>query len=115
MFGSPDRRRSTRHAVQGVQSSLGKVTDVSADGLCVFVKGTVPVQVGESVTLGISGADDSVEVGAEVVRVQPCGLWRYEVGLVFRSASAADRRTLSEMVAASRELGVSPEAYQKAE
>ncbi|MEM1213367.1 MAG: PilZ domain-containing protein [Planctomycetota bacterium] len=114
MFGSSDRRSSTRHAVQGVESSLGAVTDVSEQGLCVFVKGAVPVQVGESLTLEISGADESVQLNAEVVRIQPCGLWRYEVGLAYQSVFKEDRARLSRMVAASRVHGVSPKAYQKA-
>lgn len=114
MFGSSDRRRSDRHAVEGVQSSLGTVTDASEHGLCVFVKGTVPVQVGNAVTLEISGADASVEVDAEVVRVQPCGLWRYELGLAFKATSEDDRQRLGRMVEASRVHGKSPKAYQKA-
>ena len=90
-----DRRLQPRLRAFGrLSTPFGEVIDVSDSGLGVFRKGKVQLSVGDTVTLHLSHESTEVELTARVVRIDPVGLFRHEIGFAFIDA---DEETLTQI------------------
>jgi len=78
-----ERRKHTRFKALGLSTPYGEVVDLSDSGIGVFRKGRVDLSVGDTVTLHLSHEQAEVRLEAEVVRIDPVGLFRHEIGFRF--------------------------------
>jgi hypothetical protein len=87
--------------------------DVSESGARIFQKGPAQLIPGQTLSLSIRWRGARLAVKATVVRVEPMGLRRREIGLQFVGLTATDRQQLREMVLQS-DSHVGPQAYYAA-
>lgn len=109
-----DKRRHSRTRVRGIQSALGQVTDLSQGGIGILKKGSLGVEIGEMLTLRITLDHHQATAQAQVVRVDPAGLFRHLIGLEFTSVSIADQATLRHMTEMARVAGNAPRCFRAA-
>lgn len=89
-----DRRKQPRLKTLGLSTPFGEVIDISDSGLGVFRKGRVQVAVGDTVTLHLQNESIEAELTARVVRIEPAGLFRHEIGFEF---IGVDEETLTKV------------------
>ena len=78
-----DRRQQPRFKALGLSTAFGEVVDISDSGIGVFRKGKVKVAIGDNVTVHLRHESIEVELAARVVRIDPAGLFRHEIGFEF--------------------------------
>ncbi|MEM8739255.1 MAG: PilZ domain-containing protein [Planctomycetota bacterium] len=91
-------RRHPRQAVQGVSTPFGQVIDVSESGACVFRKGATVFNVGDQVVFQVREPGLTLDLKSRIVRSEPLGLRRYEVGLEFIDPAPEDRVALIQLM-----------------
>lgn len=107
----PDRRRQPRFSTLGLTSPYGQVTNLSDTGLCIFRKGKLNLTLGQSLRLKVCHADAEAELAAEVVRIEPLGLFRHEVGVSFSVVDAAALGEIRRLIEVAHAESVSPTCF----
>ncbi|MEM1109285.1 MAG: PilZ domain-containing protein [Planctomycetota bacterium] len=92
-------RRHPRQRLRGLSTPFGEVLDLSESGACLFRKGDCPVEVGQAVTLAIADGGIELQLQARVVRTQPLGLRRLEVGVEFIELTDQNRLQIAQLIA----------------
>lgn len=92
--GMSDRRKQPRLKALGLSTPYGEVIDISDNGMGVFRKGKVQVEVGDTVSIHLSHESIECDVQARVVRIAPVGAFRHEIGFEFIDA---DEQTLTRL------------------
>ncbi len=95
-----DRRRRPRQKMMGLPTPYGTVADLSETGACLFRKGDCRLKLGQLTTLQIREAGIDLDLAARVVRMQPMGLRRQEIGLEFVDPSERQRVKLRRLMEA---------------
>ncbi|MEM7682745.1 MAG: PilZ domain-containing protein [Planctomycetota bacterium] len=106
-----DRRQSPRVQVPGLRTELGEVMDLSLDGAAVYCKGRLRVVVGQTLPLRFWQDGVLVAIDAQVVRIEPVGLFRHEVALRFPAMSPGERGQLRSMLEAAQLAPVGAQCY----
>ncbi|MBB6430873.1 PilZ domain-containing protein [Algisphaera agarilytica] len=96
---SSKQRRHRRQKLHNFDSPLGQVLDISVSGACIFRKGDRPVEVGQMITLQVDTRPEPLQLQARVIRIQPMGLRRHEIGVEFVDLAEADQKRLSQLMA----------------
>jgi hypothetical protein len=91
----PDQRAQPRVRLRGVTCSLGQVLNASRTGLAVACRGKAPARCGLLIEFELGFGDQSDRFSARIVRVEPGGFRRYQLGLEFVGLTVWQRRTLS--------------------
>jgi|GEM_PF-2551744 len=91
-----DRRQNQRIRTRGLSTPFGEVIDISPAGLAVFRKGRMDLELEKRVTLHLSYEGHDTELTARVVRIDPVGLFRHEIGFAFVDA---DEQTIQKVMA----------------
>ena len=81
--GEVNQRRAGRLAAEDATTSLGKVLDISANGLRVRRKGAAPLKVGSTFMIDLHAAGRVLRAPVEVVRIQKIGWRTFDYGLKF--------------------------------
>lgn len=103
-----ERRRHGRFRVRGVNTSVGKVLDISASGMRLQTRSCLAGRVGRTIRIVIEA--DCVppfEVEARIVWGRKLGMFRHECGVCFERLDYAANQALATIVSASatRALG----------
>ena len=108
-------RRCGRVRIHMIQSSLGDVRDLSADGCRIACTGLGGPAAGEVVEPCIRGLDGDIRVRAKVIWRKRTGWLRYEIGLSFLDPAATVRAALAAVArtAPQNEIFARAEARQK--
>ncbi|MFZ4573302.1 MAG: PilZ domain-containing protein [Phycisphaerales bacterium] len=91
-----NRRRHGRVCLQDITCSLGAVLDLSASGLRVRTRGSIP-STGSQLAVSIEGMDQAIVLPCVVRWTRRTGLLSREVGLEFTDLNAEQKRWLSEL------------------
>lgn len=90
-----DQRAAPRVRLRGVTCSLGQVINASLTGLAVACRGKAPARPGPLLQFELGFGDQSDRFSARIVRVDPSGFRRFQLGLEFVGLTVWQRRTLS--------------------
>ncbi|MEM9418903.1 MAG: PilZ domain-containing protein [Planctomycetota bacterium] len=93
-----NRRRHRRQSFNNHDTPFGQVLDISESGACIFRKGDRPVEVGQFITLQVDSRPYPLLLQARVVRIQPVGLRRHEIGVEFVNLSDQNRLRLIQLM-----------------
>lgn len=96
-----DQRTAPRVRLRGVTCSLGQVINASMTGLAVACRGKIPSRPGLLIEFQLGFGDQTDRFSARMVRVEPLGFRRYQLGLEFVGLTVWQRRTLSVWTQAS--------------
>lgn len=78
-----ERRQNTRFKALGLTTPFGDVLDISDSGIGLFRKGRMQLSLGDTVTLELRHEGVEISLTAKVVRIDPAGLFRHEIGFEF--------------------------------
>jgi len=99
-LADPNDKRGHERELEpvGLWCTLGTVLDISISGLRVACMGKAPDRPGRLVTFSLSGVAGELDATARVVRVDPRGWKKYEMGLEFLGLTQQQRRLLEALV-----------------
>lgn len=89
-----DRRRFGRLRTAELQSSLGRVLDLSGGGMRVESRWPMRLKATDRVLISLVSEAGEVDVRVEVSWVKSLGLFRHQAGLEFRELTAKTRALL---------------------
>jgi len=92
-----NRRRHGRLKTEGTESSMGSVVDMSASGMRVHRKGTLPVHEGEKFRIDVQIDKEIMAIDVMVRRVRKLGRRKFEFGLEFINMSDENRNRLARL------------------
>ena len=95
--GARPGRRHVRRAVRGLDTPFGVILDLSESGACLFRKGRVDLEVGQTVTLSMAHQGIELRLQAHVVRMNRLGIGRQEVGVIFENLDDQQRLQLRQL------------------
>ena len=95
--GDDNRRRHGRLKTEGTLSSLGEVVDISASGMRVVRKGTMPVAEGEMFRIELQIDKQVLPVDVQVRRIRKLGRRKMEFGLEFINLSDENRMNITRL------------------
>jgi hypothetical protein len=110
LFKRSDRRASTRHDVQGVQTRFGQVMNISPDGALLLRKGKLTCEVGDKMHVVVHHEGHEIDLPCAVAWVQQVGFHQFEVGVRFTNLSERSTRDIHWLIE-SASLDYSPPAY----
>jgi hypothetical protein len=85
-----NRRRADRMQSAVLACDFGPIHDISRIGVRLRVPQRPPLAVGQEIELEFSAPTDGMSLRAKVMRIQPIGGGRYDIGAEFQGLSAAD-------------------------
>ena len=92
-----NRRRHGRLKTEGTLSSLGEVVDISASGMRVIRKGSMPVTEGEAFRIELQIDKQVLPVDVAVRRIRKIGRRKTEFGVEFINLSEEDRMNITRL------------------
>lgn len=95
--GVPNKRKSGRLACEELRSSLGPVIDLSSEGCRILHGRFGGAMTGARVMLRLEGYECCVSVPAEIMRRNPHGLLKVEIGLRFVNLTQGQRDEISAL------------------
>ncbi len=90
-----ERRRHGRLKTADTESTLGQVVDISASGMRIVRKGSLPVQQGEKFRIDITIDQEVLAVDVVIRRVTKMGRRKFEFGIEFINLDDTGRRQLA--------------------
>lgn len=106
-----DRRSQPRFSTLGLSTPFGQVTNISDNGLGLFRKGKMDLQVGQTMNLRISHDQAEAEVTARVARIERLGLFRHEIGFEFIEVDVATLASIRRVTEAGCNEFVGPRCW----
>ena len=95
----PTSRRHRRQKLPGLSTPFGQIMDVSESGACIYHKGRTTVRVGQSVLPQVRHGQIELNLSARLVRIQPLGFRRLEVGVEFLDLDDNEKEGLRQLAA----------------
>jgi hypothetical protein len=99
------RRRATRHKTESLSCDLGRVVDLSTQGMRVACTGKPPLQTGQSGKVKLRIPEGAIAVMGRAVWSRRTGFRKYEMGLEFLNVKRSVQLAL-ESIARFGFLGV---------
>ncbi|HVU64826.1 MAG TPA: DnaJ domain-containing protein [Phycisphaerales bacterium] len=100
--GSTDNALASRRRAERIQSAVlacdfGPIHDVSRSGVRLRVPCRPPLAIGQEIQLELSAPTDGISLRAKVVRIQPIGGGRYDIGAEFQELSSEDSAAVENL------------------
>lgn len=106
-----DRRQHPRFTTLALTTPYGQVTNLSDTGICIFRKGKLSIAQGETLKIVIRHELAEATIEGEVVRVDPLGLFRHEIGIAFTAVDARELCDIRRLIALAHAESVSPTCF----
>ncbi|MEM9414491.1 MAG: PilZ domain-containing protein [Planctomycetota bacterium] len=106
-----DRRQHPRFTTLALTTPYGQVTNLSDTGLCIFRKGKLSIAQGEKLTFVIRHDQAEVTIEGEVVRIDPLGLFRHEIGIAFTTVDAKELCGIRRLIEVAHAESISPTCF----